>query len=339
MTLQILNALSEEGAEEIFGGGRPMAVNKAGQVRLNTSTPTMVQNSLLRKDEWKELDSQIMEAARHELRVVADIKSAGLTQGMSLGTLLSQWNVGTRMGTPTVSMTGQTVAERDRVEFTAAGVPVPVFSIEFQIGMRQLIAARKMGNALDFTHVYEATRSISEGLENMAMLGVPDLTFGGATIYGFLNHPNRTTETATNFGGGDWGTQTNIVDTIAGMVNAANANHHYGPFALYVSQTQYNEAALSFYTDGSGERPIDRIAKLGVASVRNLPTETLPAGQLALVQMTRNVVDWGEAMPIQALEWKAQDGMAVNFKVMTVATVRVKADSNGKVGVYHATGA
>lgn len=339
MEIQILNAQSEEGAEEIFGGGRPTASHKtSGVVRLNTSTPQVTHNSLLRKDEWRELDSQIMEATMQELRVVSDIKGAGLTQSMSIGTLLSQWSVGSRMGTPTVNMTGQTVAERDRVEFDTAGVPVPVFSIEFQMGMRQLIAARKMGNALDFTHVYEATRSISEGLENMAMVGIPDLTFGGATIYGFLNHPSRTTDTAGNYGGGDWDTITNIVPTVSGMISAANANHHYGPFALYISQTQYNQAALNFY-DATGDRPVDRLAKMDVGSVRSLPAETLPAGQLALVQMTRNVVDWGEAMPIQALEWKAQDGMSVNFKVMTVATVRLKADSNGKVGVYHATGA
>jgi len=337
--MQILNLQTEEGVEEAFGGARPLRVNKeTGQVILNSSTPQIVQNSLLRKDEWKELDAQIIEATRHELRVVNDIKSAGLTMGMSIGTLLSQWNVSSKMGTPTVNMTGQTVGERDRVEFDSAGVPVPVFSLEFQIGMRQLIAARKMGNQLDFTHVYEATRSMSESMESMAMLGVPDLVFGGATMYGILNHPSRTTDTVGNFGGGAWSTQSNIVPTVAGMISAANAKHHFGPFALYLSQAQYNEAALDFY-DATGDRPMDRLEKMGIGAIRSLPAETLADGNVALVQMTRNVLDWAEAMPIQALEWKAQDGMAVNFKIMSIASVRVKADSNGNVGIYHATGA
>lgn len=338
-TLKVLDARSEEGANEVLGGGRPMRINqKTGQVILNSSKPGIVHNSLLRKDEWKELDAQVLRATMQELRVVDDIKAAGLTKPLSLGTLYSQWNVSSRMGTPTVNMTGQTVGERDRIEFSADGVPVPVFSLEFQIGMRQLIAARKMGEPLDFTHVYEATRSMAEGLENMAMQGVPSLTFNNSTIYGILNHPKRATDTATNYGGGAWSTIDNIVPTVAGMISAANANHHYGPFALYLSQAQYNEAALSWYS-ATADRPIDRLQQMGIGAIRQLPAETLADGNVALVQMDPTVLDWGEAMPIQALEWRSQDGMAVNFKLMTVATIRIKANSNDTVGIYHATGA
>ena len=91
------------------------------------------------------------------------------------------------------------------------------------------------------------------------------------------NHPNRNSDTAVNFGGGDWGTIANIVPTIQGMINAANADRRYGPFVLYVSSTQYNQAALTYYTDGSGQTPLDRILAMPqIEAVKQLDINILP---------------------------------------------------------------
>jgi len=59
------------------------------------------------------------------------------------------------------------------------------------------------------------------------------VVLNGTPLYGVLNHPNRITDTATNFGGGAWSTITNIVPTVNGMINAAmNTAKHYGPYVL-----------------------------------------------------------------------------------------------------------
>ena len=98
-------------------------------------------------------------------------------------------------------------------------------------------------------------------------------------------------------------------------------------------------AALAYYTDGSGQTPVQRI----LASMPNVQLfemcPNLADGVVVLVQLTRNVVDWAEALPIQTLEWASGDGMVSHFKVMAVGAPRVKADYDGKSGIVHATSA
>ena len=341
--VQMLDLASNEDAVEIiFNSGRPHKVNKrTGVVTLRRADGLRV-NSLLRKDEWEEMDRQINEAMRHELRGVSDLQAAGLTNTVGLGTLVSQWQTGSRMSPATINMTGQSVGERDRLEFDLHGVPVPIVFKEFSIGRRQLEATRRLGNQLDFTHAQEATYSVAETLENMLFNGA-DLVFNGVTIYGYTNHPGRVADTATNFGGGAWtgtgGTLDNVTDTVAGMINALNLYKYYGPFVLYLSTTQYNAIGNTWFTDGSDTTPLDRILRMPqVQDVRELPEETLPNGNGLLVALRRTVIDWTQAMSIQSMEWMAHDNMSQNFKVMTAATPRLKTQSHGKVGVAHVTG-
>jgi uncharacterized linocin/CFP29 family protein len=340
VTGQMAAADSATGLEVLAGGVRPYRVNaRTGLVQVRTPRGLTV-NSLLRKDEWEELDRAVMEAAKFPLRAVADLRSRGLVRPLgSIGTLISQWNTSSEMTPAQVSMTGQGAGERDRVEFNLAGVPVPVIWKEFQIGARQLEASRRLGEPLDTTHVYEATRVVAEMQEYMLFNGAA-VVLNASSIYGYRTHPNRNTDTATNYGGGDWSTIANIVPTVAGMISAANADKHYGPFVLYCSTVQFNEAALGYYTDGSGETPLQRILKLPmIDAVQQIDPTNLPAGELLLVQMSPNVVDWAEALGITVVEWMNGDGMSTEFKIMSVAAPRVKADYTTRSGIVHATGA
>jgi uncharacterized linocin/CFP29 family protein len=336
----MVQADSAEGQSILAGGVRPYRVNKrTGLVQVKTNRGLIV-NSLLRKDEWEQLDRTVVEAAKYPLRGVQDLRSRGLVQPLgSIGTLVSQWNVSSEMTAANVNMSGQAGGNMDRVDFKLAGVPVPVIWKEFQIGERQLQAARRLGDALDTTHVFEATRVVAEMQEHMLFNGA-SVVFNGDSIYGYRTHPNRNTDTAANYGGGDWTTATNIVPTVGGMIGAANADRHYGPFILYASMVQYNEAALGYFTDGSGQTPLQRILAMPqVAAVQAIDPDDLPAGELVLAQMTRNVVDWSEALGITVVEWMSGDGLTSHFKVLAVAAPRIKADYNTRSGIVHATGA
>ena len=52
-----------------------------------------------------------------------------------------------------------------------------------------------------------------------------------------------------------------------------------------------------------------------------------------LVQMTSDVVDLVDGMPIQTIEWDTEGGFIHNYKVMTIQVPRVKSDYNNKSGV------
>lgn len=324
----------------VMGGARPYRVNKqTGVVQIRTNRG-LVLNSALRKDEWEELDRVVLEAARYPLRGVQDLRSRGLVQPLGgLGTLISQWNVGSEMTAANVNMNGQSRGLMDRQDYKLSGVPVPVVWKDFDIGERELDASRRMGDGLDTSHVFEATRVVAEMLENMLFNG-HNVILNGTALYGYRTHTNRNSDTATNYGGGDWSTIANIVPTVAGMIAAANGDRHYGPFVLYASTVQYNEAALGYYTDGSGQTPLQRILAMPeIEAVQKMDAAILPAGELVLVQMSRNVVDWAEALGITVVEWASGDGMTNHFKVMAVGAPRVKADYAGQSGIVHAAGA
>ena len=161
---------------------------------------------------------------------------------------------------------------------------------------------------------------------------------GGSALYGYTTLPARATDTAANYGGGDWGTLSNIVPTVAGMINALAAKRYHGPFGLYASPTQYNQAALTYFSDGSGETGLKRLMNIPQIKFAK-PSDFLADGVIILVQLTRNVVDLAVALELSNREWMSGDGMANYFKVMMAQAPRLKTDYAGNAGICHATGA
>lgn len=320
-------------------GSRPLQVNqRTGAVRVLTERGLVV-NSQLRLDEWRRLDAAVQRVALQRLNAVQHLRQAGLVVPIpSFGTLTTQYSQVDEATAAEVSMTGESRGERSRLEFGIVNRPLPVIFKEFAIPIRQLTASRLMGTPLDTSHATAATRVVAEKEESMLLNGDSTVVFDGGTIYGYRTEPNRNTDTATNYGGGDWGTIANVVATVAGMINAAQGDGYYGPYNLYASTTQYNQATLAYYTDGSGDTPRDRIMAMPQISMFE-PSDTLADGNLVLVQMTEDVIDWVEHQAISVVEWVSADGMVAHFRVQAVAAPRVKSDKNSKSGVVHATGA
>ena len=335
--MQSVEMIDVTQASDLRAGSRPVMVNSRQQVLVRTPRGIMV-NSLLREGEWKEVDTAALAAARYPLKVVSQLRSRGLVKRLGgLGTLVSQWYMRSEVTPAQVSMTGQG-AMRDVPDLRTAGVPVPVISKEFAIDARSLDASRRLGDGIDVSAAEEAARVVAEAYDDLVLNGNTTIMLGGMTIYGLRSHPNRNTDTAANFGGGDWGTGDNAVKTVAGMINAAMTDRHYGPYMVYVGQQQYSDAALTYLSDGTGNTPAERILKLEtVAGLEMLPN--LPDGEVLLVQMTSDVVRLAEAMDVQVREWASPDGMTSVFRVMLVGTPEVKARYDGKSGIVHATGA
>ena len=61
----------------------------------------------------------------------------------------------------------------------------------------------------------------------------------------------------------------------------------------------------------------------------------LGAGQVLLVQMTRDVVDMVVAVDPMIVPWEEVGGMRLNFKVMTVMVPRMKLTQANRSGVVH----
>lgn len=338
--MSVLDYRSAQGQELAFGGYTPLRTNKeTGEVVLHEEGNFRV-NSILRREEWLALQDAVKQIAEEELTVISDLRSAGLAGSIgSEGTLVSQWLMGSDVSDAQVDMTGRTRSDGDLQELKSEGVPVPIFYRDFDIGRRFLMASRQSGQGIDVTNAQKATRAVRRLIEDAFFTGT-SIVFQGRPMYGVLNHPNRLTDTASNYGGGDFGTIANVVPTFAGMINALNGIDRYGQVGFYVSYEQYNQMAMSYYTDGSGATPLQRVMALPqVGWVRPMVSNRLAAGNVVGIHLAADEVMYRETRGITPLEWTSNDGMVHSFKIMSICTFEIKSDYNDTLGIVHATGA
>jgi len=197
-------------------------------------------NATLRKDEWIDLEDQIIEAARERLVIVDDLQSAGLTYNVGgLGTLISEWETGSEMTDADITMDGETVRNKDRQEFGLSGVPIPVIGKDFKIGERMLMASRQRGAGLDVTQGVEAARSVARTSEAMvfngASIGASNSAGNRYTIPGLTTYGGRSTFTMSDWSDDVGVTPEDIFKEILEMVQQLETEErHYGPFTIYI---------------------------------------------------------------------------------------------------------
>jgi uncharacterized linocin/CFP29 family protein len=322
-------------------GGRPIVNKRNGVVTIKSARGLTI-NSTLRKDEWEELDRRVVMAAVPPLVILNYLVGRGLTRTLGgLGTMVAQYNRISEMTPANATLRGHASGEKDLVDVDLAGVPVPVIFKEFEIDERLLLSSRRLGDGLDVTNAAAAARVVAEKAEDMLINGDASINLNGATIYGLTNHPDINTGTAASYGGGDWGTASNITPTIAGMISAAQNDGYYGPYALWAAPTQFNQASMVFFDDGSGDTPRDRILRLaGIQSFEQSPQ--LADGEVLLVTLSDEVVQIATVpgfFPITNREWMTGDGMLNSFKALSVYTPIVKSAHDGKSGIVLATAA
>lgn len=340
--------------EQSFGGYRPNAATlvdpNSGRVYfpVNEKVPGIpfIPNaglkvmSFLLEDEWQAIEREVIAASQYPLRVVNDIKAAGLSVNVGPDVLSSTWYTQGDMTAAQTNMLGRSMSDRDIPEVRPAGAPIPMTYKDLSFSTRGIGASRRIGQGIDLTMVSLGSRVVAERLEDLLINGDSSIVFNGQTLYGILTEPNVTTDTATNFGGGDWGTPGNPEKTIAGMINSLNAENFRGPFTVYVSETQYNQAAHTYHTDGSAQTALQRIQSWdSIRSILPLPATSLADGKIAMIQMSRDVIEWAEGAAIQVREWQSGNGMEVFFRIMAIGGPRVKARQNGESGIRVATGA
>lgn len=312
-----------------FAHGGPAAFLASG---LNVNA--LRTNALLRHEEWLELDKAVVDVARQRLNGIADLRTYGLIQPLGgLGTILSGYEQMGDMSDANVDMSGVTPGEEDKVDFSLVSVPVPIVHKDFRVNVRQLEASRRLGDRIDTTQAEVAARKVRDMLEYILFRGSA-VKVNRNSIYGYTTHPNRNTGAAA----GDFGTITNIYTTALLMIAALEADHFYGPYGLYVANTQFGEMR-AVYTDGSGQSAVDRILK-NLPEIKFVkPSEQLAAGSLVMTQLTKDVVDLAVAQDIVNVQWSEMGGLTSRFKVMCAMVPRIKADSEGHCGVAHFTGA
>jgi len=302
-----------------------------------TNTP-----ATLRKDEWIRFDDVVVRTARAELRLWNDLNAAGLTYGGfdGMGVTVIQHQSMTDAGSADLSMDGMRRAQRDRPHFDLVNLPLPIAHADFGFPTREILTSRNRGTPLDDTMVEQSTRKVSEIIERLTIGSYPTYSYGGGTIYGLINHPQRITKTLTAPTTGGW-TPQKTVGEVLDMIQKLQDKFFNGPYGLYYSSnwTQYMDNDYQVYY--SGETLRTRLAKIdGIQFIRKLdylPT-TGATFRIVIVQLTSTVIQAVTGMRLTTLQWDSHGGMYKNFKVMGIMVPRLKANTDLNIGIADGSG-
>lgn len=308
--------------------GNPKKAESYKQVPINV-------NATLRRDEWKQLDEAVLAASQLRLGGVDDLVSNNLvfSLGNAMGTTVLEYHDISDAMEADLTMDGISRSMGDRPVYSTKYLPLPVIHVDFEINQRVLEASRRLGNPLDTTSVELATRKVLEKLEALLFTAASTVyTFGGGSIYGYLDHPYRNQYTLGTAWSSDTGS--NILADVMGMKQMAINDRHYGPYMLYIP-TAYEKVLDEDYVSGYPKSIRARILEVsGIKGVKVI--DTLTADNVLLVQMTTDVVRLVRGMGIQVVEWKNEGGMVTKYKVMTIQVPQVRADYNQRSGIVHA---
>lgn len=312
----------------VDGKGRPVYEKRTVAEMINNGVTSPVFNATsLRKEEWIQLDTVVLRAARQRLRAWSDLASANTFGGFNgMSKTILEHETMSDPGEAIVDMDGLSEGRTDSPKFQLEGVPLPITHSDFYFSSRRLAVSRNSGTPLDTTMAEAAGRRVAEMIEK-TLIGVETgITYGGgsstptysrtSSVYGYTNFPARNTKIDLTIPTGS--NPEAIVQDILEMRDQLYSDFFYGPFMLYHS-TAYDIYLDNDYFRTGGTSVVrtlrERIQSIdGIAGVRRL--DFLTSGfVLIMVQMTGDVARAINGMGITTVQWESKGGMQLNFKV------------------------
>lgn len=322
----------------VYVGGDPKKEDAYRVLQIN-------QAGTLRRDEWKQLDEAVLKVAESRLGGFQDLIDAGLVYnlGNAMGTTVLEYHdISDTDLSADITMDGITRAQGARPQFTTNYLPIPIVHADYEINTRVLAASRNLGNPLDTTMAERAARKVQEKLELM-LFGDTTYSYGGGTIYSYMNFPSANTETeVTSILGANASTilvpwneadGTKIVQQVIAMKQASLNDKFFGPWNLYIPPA-YETILDEDYQVSGGKVITIRDRLMAISGIKNIRViDFMPADTVLLVQMTSDVVRVVRGMGLQNVEWSTEGNMVTKYKVMTIQVPQIRADQEGKCGI------
>lgn len=313
----------------VYNGGNPQEPSSYRSVPIQT-------NATLRRDEWKQLDDVLLEIQRSRLGGVQDLVDNGLVYnlGNAMGTTVLEWHDVSDALSAELTMDGVTRAKGDRAVFGTNYLPIPIIHADYEINARVLEASRKLGNPLDTTMAERAGRRVQEKLENMLFTSTT-YSFGGGTIYSYLNYPHRNEVSLTTAWNDSSIAATQIVNDVLTLKQASIDAKHYGPWMIYIPTDYETVLDEDYDTSGQSTQTIrERILKIsGIKGIKVV--DMLTADNVVMVQMTSDVVRLVRGMGLQNVEWQTEGRFIHKYKVLTIQVPQIRSDQDGNCGIVH----
>lgn len=335
--------------------------------------PSMVFNAMsLRKEQWIELDRQVVKAYRARLRAWADLMASNSRGGFNaMAKMTIEYEAMSDPGIAVVDFDALTEGRTDAPLFQLRSMPLPIIHSDFHFSSRRLaISGNNGAEPLDTVMAEACARRIGEKVETMTIGTAAGPSYGyvsagptrhdattGSQVYGYLTYPYRLTKTnitAPTTAG--WHPNI-LVNEILTCLELLAANNLFGPFMVYNSTDWDKYLDNDYYilvTSGAANMSPsstlrDRIRKIDkIQDVRRLDFMT-PAAiaasnivgtnpfTLLFVQQTSDVAQAVNGMDITTVQWETSGGLRQNFKIMCIQVPLIKADYAGRCGILQAT--
>ncbi len=329
---------SSEDAQVDFIFGNKVGGNVA-QTLINNGMDinSLRTNSTLLYDEWKQFDEAVIQEALLRLSGVQDLMSRNLVYRFPNGlgkTVLANQNADEGEDAD-VSMDAVTKGKRERPNYEIEYLPLPIIHKDFSISIRDLEASRNGSQPIDTTLATRATRKVSEKIESFLFQGSGSYTFGGGTIYGYVDAPNRNTVSLTTPWDSSGATGLSIFNDVIAMKQAAIADRHYGPYVLYIP-TAYETVMDTDYVTTMGNTKTIRTRLMEIEGISGIKiSDYLASDNVILVQMSADVVRMVEGLPLRTVQWDSEGGMMINFKVMSILVPQIRNTQALRSGIVH----
>jgi len=297
----------------------------------DNSSPFHV-NGVLRQEEFERFDDVVIRAGRERLNAVADVHARGLTTDLPnpLGYTQYTWTVSNSMEAAVHTMDGRNNDKNDARNLTQNSIPIPITHKDFEIDSRTLHASRNGNQPLDTWQAEDASRGVSEALEDAYLNGIPGLQVNGNTVSGILNQANRIQNvhgsapalakgySATNWSDNVATTGNEIYSDVVAMKADLHANQFYGPKVLYIPtnvESRFDE--LLNPSNSSNITIRDAVLKLDTIDAI-IVVDQLPDSTYTLVSMDSGTVQIIDGMSNNVLQWSSLDSLVFYFKVMAI---------------------
>lgn len=290
-------------------------------------------DSVIPWEVWRDIDRAVVETARPELRVIADLQAAGLSRNIdAMSVAVIGYQKRSESAQARVVMDPAVRARRDRGSYGIENTPVPFIESEWSFNLRELNMARRGGVSLDLDQIRYATRVVMETAEDMVLGNVTEaFTFNGYSMPGILNFADANTQVLSDPTQVGWEPE-DLYNEINAMRQKSIDDNFPGPWVLYFGY-QWDTYLNRKYASAFQSDPLRmELLKLdGIQNIRIL--RRLSGYKVILMQMTESVFRLYNGLPLRAIQWDSPDGFIVNGKIITSIVPQPRSDAAGQCGI------
>lgn len=283
-------------------------------------------------DAWKHFDGVVEQQSLKKLKYIGAKRGAGLELNIpdGMGTTVLQYQRRTRSGTATISMDGLRKGNGARPTYDTGYLPLPIIHEDFGYTLREIAVSRRTGQPLDTTQLEDATRTVSETAEQLALGFLDEFSYGGGTIYGLGNFPSRHTKDLADPTDVGWIPNDTFKDVQA-MKQTLVDDLYTDECILWVG-SGWGQYLDEDYSAAKGDITLrDRILKInGISAVETL--DYLDPMQMILETQLSGVARIVVGMEIQSFQWEGEGGFEFNYKVGGIIVPQIREEVTGKVG-------